>query len=77
MAKTVEAVFEDGVFKPISPITLSEHKRVTLIINNNEEEETPYILSVASMVYEGLSPSDSKDVEELAFDRSGFSRNGN
>ena len=75
MAKTVEAVFEDGVFKPISPITLSEHKRVTLIINNNEE--TPYILSVASMVYEGLSPSDIKDIEELAFDRSGFSGNGN
>ena len=49
MAKTVEAVFEDGVFKPISPITLSEHKRVTLIINNNKEE-TPYILSVASII---------------------------
>ena len=76
MAKTVEAVFEDGVFKPITPITLSEHKRVTLIINNNKEE-TPYILSVASMVYEGLSPSDIKDIEKLAFDRSGFSRNGN
>ena len=76
MAKTVEAIFEDGVFKPISPITLSEHKRVTLIINNNNEE-TPYILSVASMVYEGLSPGDIKDIEELAFDRSGFSRNGN
>lgn len=76
MAKTVDAVFEDGVFKPISPIILSEHKRVTLIINDNKEE-IPYILSVASMVYEGLSSNDIKDIEELAFDRSGFSRNGN
>ncbi len=76
MAKTIEAVFEDGVFKPISPITLSEHKRVTLIVND-KKEKTPYILSVASMVYEGLSPSDIKDIEELAFDRSGFSRNDN
>ncbi|MEK7288840.1 MAG: antitoxin family protein [Planctomycetota bacterium] len=76
MAKTIEAVFEDGVFKPISPITLSEHKRVTLVIKNNKEK-TPYILSVASMVYEGLSSNDIKDIEELAFDRSGFSRNGN
>ena len=76
MAKTVEAVFENGVFKPISPLTLSEHKRVTLIIKDTKEE-IPYILSLASTVYEELSPNDIKDIEKLAFDRSCFSRNDN
>ena len=73
MTKTVEAIFENGVFKPISPLSLSEHKKVTLIIKDNNEEPTD-ILSLASLVYDGLSPKDIEDIEILVLDRSSFSR---
>jgi predicted DNA-binding antitoxin AbrB/MazE fold protein len=74
MTKTVNAIFENGVFKPTSPLELSEHKKVTLIIKDSNEEETIDILSLASLVYNDLSPKDIEDVESLALDRSRFSR---
>ena len=73
MAKTVEAIFEGGVLKPVSPLTIAEHKRVTLIIED-EPEETSDILSLASMVYNDLSPEDIEDIENIVLDRSHFSR---
>ncbi len=33
MAKTINAIYENGVFKPLEPISLKEHERVTLDIN--------------------------------------------
>lgn len=62
MAKTVEAIFEEGVLKPTSPLKIPEHKKVTLIIKD-EMEEPLDILSLASMVYNGLSPEDIEDIE--------------
>ena len=74
MTKTIEAIFENGVFKPISPLKdFSEHKKVTLIIKDYHVEKYD-ILSLASTVYDNLSPEDIKDIEKLAFDRSHFSR---
>lgn len=76
MTRTVEAIFEEGVFKPVSPLDISEHKKVTLIIKD-ETEEPSDILSLASMVYNGLSPEDIDAVEKIAVDRSRFSRDSN
>lgn len=76
MTKTVEAIFENGVFKPVTPLNISEHKRVTLIIEYNKEEVLD-ILSLASVIYDGLSPQDIEDIETLALDRSHFSRDDN
>ena len=73
MAKTVEAIFEGGVLKPVSPLTIAEHKRVTLIIED-EPEEPSDILSLASMVYNGFSPEDIEDIEKVVLDRTHFSR---
>lgn len=73
MSKTVEAIFEDGVLKPTSPLAFSEHARVTLVI-----EETPPatsdMLSLASSVYSDLSAADISDIEKIALDRSLFAR---
>ncbi len=33
MPKTINAIYEDGVFKPLESISLSEHERVRLDIN--------------------------------------------
>jgi len=76
MPKTVEAIFENGVLKPISPLNIPEHKRVTISIKDETVE--PFdVLSLASMVYNGLSPEDIEEIEKLALDRSRFTRHRN
>jgi predicted DNA-binding antitoxin AbrB/MazE fold protein len=30
---TVEAVFEDGIFRPVTPVRLAEHQRVRITVN--------------------------------------------
>ncbi len=74
MTKTIEAIFENGVFKPLSPLNnITEHKKVTLVIKDYDAEKFD-ILSLASTIYDGLLPKDIEDIEKLAFDRSHFSR---
>lgn len=73
MSMAVEAIFEKGVLKPVTPLHIPEHKRVHLIIEE-EAEEPADILSLASAMYEGLSAADIEDVEKSALDRSRFSR---
>ncbi len=36
MPKTINAIYENGVFKPLEPISLSEHEKVRLDINLDE-----------------------------------------
>ena len=65
MAKTVEAIYENGVFKPISPLhNITEHKKVRLIIKDSHAGKFD-ILSLASTVYDGLSPKDIEDIEKI------------
>ncbi len=73
MARTLKAVFEKGVLKPLIPLNIPEHKKITLTIEE-EEEEPSEILSLASMIYDGLTSKDINDVEEIALNRSHFSR---
>jgi predicted DNA-binding antitoxin AbrB/MazE fold protein len=40
MAQTIEAVFENGVLKPLQPIALEEGQRVRLFISQPQEPET-------------------------------------
>jgi len=46
MAITIEAVFENGVFKPIRPLSMREHERVelTIVTKRNWVEETAGIM---------------------------------
>ncbi len=37
MSKTIEAVYENGVFKPLKKMTLKEHERVHIKILPNDE----------------------------------------
>lgn len=53
MPKTVEAIYENGVFKPVSPVEIKEHKIVRLII-----EETKNIALVTS----GIIPAKSREI---------------
>ncbi len=73
MIKTLEAIFENGVFKPLTYPEIPEHKKVKLTIEDKTDKQVD-ILSYASMVYEDLSPKDISDIEDITYDRNNFSR---
>ena len=35
MPKTIEAIFEDGVFKPLGKVDIPEHKKLKIMFENN------------------------------------------
>jgi predicted DNA-binding antitoxin AbrB/MazE fold protein len=39
MTKTVQAVYENGAFRPLEPISCSEHQRVIITIQTAEEDD--------------------------------------
>jgi predicted DNA-binding antitoxin AbrB/MazE fold protein len=41
MTLTVEATYENGVFKPAEPLPLAERQRVELVIRAQQAAETP------------------------------------
>lgn len=47
MTKTVNAIYEDGVFKPVKKVKLPEHERFRLTISLLEESEAETKKTVA------------------------------
>lgn len=41
MPKVIDAVFEDGVFKPLEKVYMPEHKKLKIILANEVEYTTP------------------------------------
>jgi predicted DNA-binding antitoxin AbrB/MazE fold protein len=68
---TVEAVFEDGVFKPIRRLGIPEGERVQITVETvKHAREDP--LELALRVYQGLRPEEIDEIERIAFDREHF-----
>jgi predicted DNA-binding antitoxin AbrB/MazE fold protein len=60
MPKTIEAIYENGVFKPVSPVEIGEHEIVRLIIEE--------VKSIA-MTTSGIIPAKSREaVDKIALD---------
>lgn len=57
MPKIIEAVFEDGVIRPLEAVQLEEHQRLRLVI-------TPLPGAVAQS--RGVIPASAEVVEEVA-----------
>lgn len=76
MAQTIEAVYEQGVFKPLQPVKLTEGQKVALSLEPMAmtREEAEAQLREWQKVYEGLSEEDIVEVEAIALDRSNFMR---
>jgi predicted DNA-binding antitoxin AbrB/MazE fold protein len=70
---TVDAVFEDGVFKPNRRPDLAEGERVRITVERVEQARREDTLQLAARVYEGLSTEDIDDIEEMARHRPFFS----
>jgi len=47
MPKTIEAIYENGVFKPLSKIPAMEHERFKIIYFPVEEESSLHLLQIA------------------------------
>ena len=56
MPKTIEAIYEDGVFKPIKKIRLREHEKVELSVLTESEMDdmTQKALSIIGIGERGL-----------------------
>jgi predicted DNA-binding antitoxin AbrB/MazE fold protein len=72
MDHVLEAVYENGVFKPLESLKLPEHQRVRITIQLPPVENPDEELESWHQVYAGLSDSDICEIESIAFDRSHF-----
>jgi predicted DNA-binding antitoxin AbrB/MazE fold protein len=54
--KSVEAIYENGVFRPLEPVDLPEHQRVEVTIAGEDDWlDRDYIQWAASQVQESVS----------------------
>ena len=77
MKQIMEAVYVNGVFKPLHAPELSEGQHVRLEIETPVEENFDDLLELAAKVYEGLSDEEIDAVERIASRRRGFFGNVN
>ena len=71
MKQTIDAIYENGTFKPVEPakVNVSEGQRVTLVVDDQLLLEP---LRLAAHVYEGLSAQEIDEIEHIALDRDRF-----
>jgi predicted DNA-binding antitoxin AbrB/MazE fold protein len=71
MTQICEAVYENGIFRPVAPVApnLTEGQHVRLVVETDTPEE---ILRLAAQVYDGISEQEVNEIEQIAFDRSTF-----
>ena len=72
MQQVVEAVYENGIFRPLKVPKLSEGQEVQLIIQTKNKISPDRMLQLASEVYQGFSAKQIQDIEQIALDRQNF-----
>ena len=72
MDRVVEAIYEQGMLKPLEALDLSEHQWVRLTIHDATEESPDEQLDAWQGVYDGLTDEEVAQIEALAIDRSHF-----
>jgi predicted DNA-binding antitoxin AbrB/MazE fold protein len=74
MSETLEAIYENGVFKPLKAPRISEGQHVRLTIETASEATPEELLNLAAKVYQGLSDKQIHEIEAIALNRSDFFR---
>jgi predicted DNA-binding antitoxin AbrB/MazE fold protein len=64
--ETIEAVYEQGGFRPVSPVAvkLAEGQKVLLMVEAIEKPDD--VLALAVQVYDGLSEAEIDSIEQHA-----------
>ena len=70
MTRILEAVYKDGVLKPLQDPGLEENQRVFLEIRGELQEHVSSAIEAWHGVYDGLSEDEIAEVEAIAPDRS-------
>jgi predicted DNA-binding antitoxin AbrB/MazE fold protein len=77
--QTLDAVFNNGVFRPITPqeVSIDEGQKVRLSVETTplfDDLSDNKILKLAASVYEGLSEQQIDEIEKIALNRSPFEK---
>ncbi len=70
--ETIEAIYEDGGFRPVAPadLNLAEGQKVRLVVEPIREPDE--LLALAAQVYEGLTGEEIDAIEQHAERREDF-----
>lgn len=72
-SRTIEAVYEGGVFRPTRPVAgLVDRARVRLILEPLGEDEIEHLLATAFESCDGLSSEELAALENARFDQERF-----
>ncbi len=76
MKHSIDAIYEDGAFRPIQrdTVAIANGQRVRITV---EDECEPQALRLATSVYDGLSDKDIDEIEKISLDRSNSFGDGN
>jgi len=74
MTRTLEAIYENGVLRPLEDPGLSPNQRVVLELHDPGFQGSDSELEAWHQVYAGLSEDQVSEVERIALDRQHFSR---
>ncbi len=71
MEHAIDAIYENGVFRPLrrERLAITEGKRVRITV---DDEDDPEALRLAVSVYDGLSDGEITEIEGIALDRRAF-----
>ena len=72
MSETVEAIYENGVFKPVKAPRISEGQHVRLTVETAPGAAPEELLKLAAEVYQGLSDKQIHEIEAVALNRTDF-----
>lgn len=74
MTRTLAAIYQGGLFRPLEPVELPEHTKVQLTVETEEEAEdrAQAILELARQSYAGLSEEEMAEVEAARLDTTRF-----
>jgi len=72
MKQTLHAIYESGIFRPLSPLGIPEGQRVRLEVETPFDEFPNDLLELAAQVYQGLSDRQIDEIEQIAFNRRDF-----
>lgn len=71
MHRAMDAIYENGMFRPVrrERLAITEGTRVRITV---DDERDPEALRLAVSVYDGLSDSEITEIEGIALDRRSF-----
>ena len=72
MKQTLDAVYEDGVFKPSRPPEIPNGQHVRLEVETFSQPSAGDLLELATQVYQGLPENDIDEIETIALQRRNF-----